>query len=139
MTINCKLNRALLAALLAVAGAQCAMAQQPAAKSSPDKKSPEKKAPGQALLEKQQFDAYIPSKWLRNSYQACMKDEVTVGAYCAKKCQAGYQMESKGNFATCRSLTPLPPGVMPGPRREQTGIQPELPKPIKPLPRMPSE
>lgn len=134
MTIIRKLNTALLAALFAVAGAHFAYAQQPAAKKPVAKTTPEKKAPGQALMEKQQYDAYDPSKRLRNSYQACMRDEFAIGAYCAKKCQPGYQMESKGNQVTCRSQTPLPPGVMPGPRRKEVGTQAELPKPAKPLP-----
>jgi hypothetical protein len=137
--MNNQLNTTvLLVALLAVAGANCAVAQQPPAKSAADKKAPanatpEKKAPGQALMEKKQYDAYDPSKRLRNSMQACMRDEDYAGAYCAKKCKAGYQMEVRGNFATCRSLTPLPPGVFPGPRSKESGTQQKLPpQPYRP-------
>jgi hypothetical protein len=123
MKMNSQLKTALIAAFIAAIGMDFALAQQ-----SPAKSPPAKSAPGQALKEQRQFDAYDPSKRLRNSRQSCMRDEEHVGAYCAKKCQPGYQMEIKDNFATCRSLTPLPPGVMPGPRHKETGIQPEPPK-----------
>jgi hypothetical protein len=127
--LNNKLSTVLFVVMIAAAGANFAVAQQPG------KATPEKKAPGQALMEKQRFDEYEPSKRRRNSRQVCMKDELDVGAYCAKKCQTGYQMDIKGNFATCRSLTPLPPGVFPGVRRKEVGFQPKLPPPAVRPPR----
>ncbi len=129
MTMKRSLAAALTAALIAAAG--CAVAQQPAEKKAPAKPAPEKKAPaGKALTDKPQYDAYEPSKRLRARRLACMNDEVSIDAWCAKKCRAGYQMEFSGKRVTCRSLTPLPPGVFPGPVRKQTGVQPALP-PLK--------
>jgi hypothetical protein len=126
MTMQRQLSTILAAALLAAAGVVFA---QPAT----EKKAP----PGKALMDKPQFDVYEPSKRLRTRRQACMNDEVEVDAWCAKKCQTGYQMEFSGNQAKCRSLTPLPPGVFPGPARKQTGVQPKLPQPNDPVPRKP--
>ena len=135
MTMQRQLSTILAAARLAAAG--CVFAQQAPEKKAPAKSTPEKSAPGKALMDKPQFDVYEPSKRLRTRRQACMNDEVEVDAWCAKKCQTGYQMEFSGNQAKCRSLTPLPPGVFPGPARKQTGVQPKLPQPNDPSPRKP--
>ena len=133
-----KLQTGLLAALLVAATTGYAVAQQPPAKSTPEKKAPAKKdTTGKALTEKLQYDAYEPSKRIRTGRQMCMQDEVSIDAWCAKKCKTGYQMEFSGKQAKCRAQTPLPPGVFPGPVQQQTGSQPRLPPPAKPEPPKP--
>ena len=116
----------LAAAICAVAWTGLAIAQQPAGKPV-----------AKTLQDKPIYDVYEPSQRLRTRRQECMRDEDAMGAYCAKKCQAGYQMEISGKNARCRAVEPLPPGAAPGPVRKEIGTQPALPKPDKPRPQQP--
>ena len=133
---------ALLAAgICAASWAGIAVAQQPPAIAQSDNKASANVPPGKPVAKAPQdkpvYDIYEPSQRLRTRRQECMQDEEPMGAYCAKKCQAGYQMEISGKNARCRSLKPLPPGTLPGPIRQEIGTQPKLPEPAKPQPRQP--
>ena len=128
---------ALLAAgLAAAAWTGCAHAQQSAGNAQQGNESSGNVVPGKpagkGLPDKPVYDIYEPSQRLRTRRQECMRDEEPMGAYCAKKCQAGYQMEISGKNARCRSINPLPPGSLPGPVRKEIGTQPKLPAPAKP-------
>ena len=131
----------LAAGIYAVACTGPAVAQQPAAKTQSDNKSSANVLPGKpaakALEDKPVYDIYEPSQRLRTRRQECVGDEEPMGAYCAKKCQTGYQMEINGKYARCRALKPLPPGSLPSPIRKEIGTQPKLPEPAKPQPRQP--
>lgn len=142
------MNRNIVAAVaLAAAVAACTwpgvvLSQQPAAKArQADTNSPGKSSPGRAAAKAPQdkpvYDVYEPSQRLRTRRQECMRDEEPLGAYCVKKCQSGYQSETSGRSARCRSIEPLPPGSVPTPVRKEIGTQPSLPEPAKPRPRQP--
>jgi hypothetical protein len=124
--------RLVLAALIcAVAWSGPAAAQAPAAKTPPGKYAAD------ALQAKPVYDVYEPSQRLRTRRQQCMQDEEPMGAYCAKKCQPGYQMTINDRYARCRTVEPLPPGSLPSPMRTETGTQPESPHLAKPQTRQP--
>jgi hypothetical protein len=88
--------------------------------------------------EKKYFDVYEPSQRQRTRRSGCLKDEEYYGAYCVKKCKAGYELVVGSKPAKCRSLTPLPVGQLPGPVRRETGTQPLPPRPpMAPIPDKP--
>jgi hypothetical protein len=74
------------------------------------------------------YDMYEPSQRLHTRRQGCLRDEEMLGAYCVKKCDAGYQMQTAGKQVRCRAVKPLPPGSPQPPMRKQIGQQ-AIPKP----------
>ena len=70
------------------------------------------------------YDIYQPSERLRTRRDHCLKDEDMKGAYCVKKCEKNYVAVGNGRPPRCRSVEPLPPGVMPSAIRVQTAVQP---------------
>jgi hypothetical protein len=84
-------------------------------------------------LDNLHYDIYQPSQRLRTRRDNCSSDEDIKGAYCVKKCEKNFVAIGNGHPPRCRSVEPLPPGVMPSAMRVQTGTQP-LP-PGSPQPR----
>lgn len=104
---------------LAAAAATAVHAQQPA---------PKKPAQTKPEAQKPQFDQYEPSQRMRTRRESCARDEEAIGAYCVKNCNKGYVMVENSRPPRCRSVDPLPPGVMAGPIRKQ------IAEPLKPPP-----
>ena len=98
---------AIVTALASAIVAPAAMAQQKAA--APDNLH---------------YEIYQPSQRLRTRRDNCSSDEDIRGAYCVKKCDTSYVAFGNGHPPRCRSIEPLPPGVMPSAMRVRTGAQP---------------
>jgi hypothetical protein len=87
---------------------------------TPEAKAQQKSIPPDTL----HYDIYQPSQRLRTRRDNCFNDEDMKGAYCVKKCARNYVAFGNGHPPRCRSVDPLPPGVMPSAERVQTGVQP---------------
>lgn len=81
-------------------------------------------APGQKMVSR-----YEPSQRLRSAIDTCHKDEVMNGAWCVKKCQAGFLLDTKSHPPVCFTTqvggaryVPPPPGWEP---KESTKPKPE--------------
>jgi hypothetical protein len=48
--------------------------------------------------------SYEPSKRQRTSLDTCLKDEQMDGAWCVKKCQSGFRLESSKGKHKCTGL-----------------------------------
>lgn len=77
-----------------------------------------------AALDNLHYEIYQPSQRLRTRRDNCSSDEDMKGAYCVKKCLTNFVASGNDNLPRCRSVEPLPPGVMPSAMRVQTGAQP---------------
>lgn len=59
---------------------------------------------------------YEPSERLRTALDTCMKDEVMNGAYCIKKCQPDFRLDTTTRPPTCYALKPEARYVAPTPK-----------------------
>jgi len=82
------------------------------------------------------YDMYEPILRQRLRREACRRDELSAGAFCALACQKGYVHVAGSMPPRCRSLTPLPAGQLPGPVRKETAapLRPPLPRSVPPTP-----
>jgi len=114
-----------LGAALAAA-ATLAAAQQPA---------PARKAKP-AAQSSTYYDSYEASRRLPTRGSSCQRNkEDQVGAFCANVCKAGYEPRDNRSNGTrqCRSLKPLPPGVLPTSGQKELAAKP--PAAAKPAPK----
>ncbi len=53
-------------------------------------------AMGIASVAAQNSASYQPSQRLRTAIETCLKDEISEGPHCIKKCQSGFRLEVQG-------------------------------------------
>ena len=123
---------AALAAAAALAGAQ---QPAPAQKSRPGaQQAPAQKA--RPVVQSATYhDSYEASRRLPTRGSICQASrEDKVGAFCVTVCKAGYEARDSKASGTrhCRSLKPLPPGVLPTSGQKEVAAKP--PAAAKPAP-----
>jgi hypothetical protein len=71
--------------------------------------------------------SYQPSQRVRTALETCMKDEVSEGAYCIKKCAANFRLDAQKRPPVCVATnaaarvpgTTVPEWVPPPPPKEK--------------------
>jgi hypothetical protein len=117
MRLAARFTALALGAALAAA-ATLAGAQQPA---------PAQKKAKPAVQSATYYDSYEASRRLPTRGTTCQRGtEDKVGAFCAKACKAGYEPRDNRSNGTrqCRSLKPLPPGVLPASGQKEVAAKP---------------